>query len=189
MNCQILTAFKLSINHHFVNDGLEKVPKGVKEKLLIRLHFENASNVHYNHGFDVLISSGTAVEKAGFKEIVHFLFVLLVDVLDGNEFVLPVFEVFVILKCLLKVVLVGINHFEEESSFFQIKHNLGGLILLKDLNKLDNFIIFDMRIDWISPVTKNKSFDDIFLFKADVFGLGEEEEGLLGDEGKVSLHN
>lgn len=102
---------------------------------------------------------------------------------------LPVFEVFVILKCLLKVVLVGINHFEEESLFFQIKHNLGGLVLLKDLNKLGNFIIFDLCIEWISPVTKNKSFDDIFLFEADVFGLGEEEEGLFGDEGKVSLHN
>jgi hypothetical protein len=68
-------SFKLSINHHFVNDGLEKVPKGVKEKLLIRLDFENASNAHYNHGFDVLIASGTAVEKTGFEEIVHFLFV------------------------------------------------------------------------------------------------------------------
>jgi hypothetical protein len=109
--------------------------------------------------------------------------------LDGNEFVLPVFEVFVILKCLLKVLLVIINHFEEESLFFQIKHNLGGLVLLKHLNKLGNFIIFDLRIEWISSVTKNKSFDDIFLFEADVFGLGEEEEGLFGDEGKVSLHN
>ena len=168
---------------------MEKVPKGVKEKLLIRLDLENASDVHYNHGFDVLIASGTAVEKAGFEEIVHFLFVLWVNVLYGNKFVLPVFEVSVILKCLLKVVLVGINHFKEESLFFQVKHNLGGLILLKHLNKLDNFVIFDLRIEWISPVTKNMSFDDIFLFEADVFGLGEEEEGLFGDEGIVSLHN
>jgi hypothetical protein len=60
-------SLKLAVDHHVVNDRLQKIPKSVKKKLLIRLDPENASNMHYNHGFDVLISSGTAVKESSLE--------------------------------------------------------------------------------------------------------------------------
>jgi hypothetical protein len=69
--------------------------------------------MHNHHGLDVLISGSTAIEYSSFEKIVHFLFVIWIDAVDRDELFLPVLEVLIILKRFLKIVFMGVNHFEQ----------------------------------------------------------------------------
>lgn len=140
-----------------------------------------------DHRFKILVPCRRHIEDSSFKQGIHFLPVLRINGGYRNEFRFPLFIIFQVCQCVLKVLLVCIYHFQQQN--FVILFNLfKNRVFFDIVFKLFYFLFFSFSVFWKVTVAENQSFFGSFLFKTYIPAFRKEKKGLFWYQRKILYH-